>query len=201
MGDRSVRNVFDANYFKRFYREVGTRSVTPAEVRRQIDFLCAYLKYLRLPIRRILDLGCGPGLMRKPLATHYPRASYSGVDVSEYMCRRYGWTQASVTEYRSRWPFDLVICHDVIQYLDDAQTQHAIDNLAQLCRGVLYLGVITREDWDNNCDHQRTDDQVHLRTQSWYRQRLTPHFSNIGGGLWVQHKAPVVLWSLERAEL
>ncbi len=200
MGERSVRKVFDANYFKRFYREAGTRSVTPAEVRRQIDFLCAYLKYLRLPMRRILDLGCGPGLMRKPLAAHYPRASYHGVDVSEHMCERYGWTHASVTEYRSKRPFDLVICHDVIQYLDDAQTQQAIENLAQLCRGVLYLGVITREDWEHNCDHQRTDDQVYLRSQSWYRQHLKQHFSNIGGGLWVLLKTPVVLWSLERAE-
>ena len=198
MSDGSARSVFDAAYFNRFYRNSGTRSVTPAEVRRQMDFLCAYLKHLRLPVRRILDLGCGPGLMRKPLSGHFPRARYTGVDVSDYQCRRFGWIHSSVTEYRSRWPYDLVICHDVIQYLDDPDAARAIDNLSQLCRGVLYLGVITREDWRDNCDPERTDSEVHLRADRWYRQRLARHFINIGGGLWLQHRAPVVLWSLEQ---
>jgi len=182
MSEETVRTVFDAAYFERFYRTAKTRSVTTAEVRRQIDFLCAYLKHLRVPVRRILDLGCGPGLMRKPLAAQYPSAQYSGVDISAYLCQQYGWTQCSVTQYTSRWPYDLVICHDVIQYLDDADAAQAIGNLARLCRGVLYLGVITREDWETNCDPDRTDAQVYLRDDGWYRRRLSRHFINIGGG-------------------
>ncbi len=199
MNDGSARSVFDAAYFDRFYKDSATRSVNPAEVRRQMDFLCAYLKHLRQPVRRILDLGCGPGLMRKPLAGHFPRAGYTGVDVSDYLCRKYGWKQASVTQYSSRWPYDLVICHDVIQYLDDVDAARAIDNLAQLCRGVLYLGVISREDWRDNCDPDRTDGKVHLRADRWYRERLARHFKNIGGGLWLGHRSPVVVWSLEQA--
>lgn len=199
MTDGSARSVFDAAYYERFYQDCGTRSVTGAEVRRQMAFLCAYLKHLRLPVRRILDLGCGLGLMRKPLARHYPRARYTGVEHSAYLCQRFGWTQASVEHYQCRWPYDLVICHDVIQYLDEPGAARAIDNLAVLCRGVLYLGVITREDWRDNCDPQRTDDQVYLRPEHWYRRRLAKNFINIGGGLWLQRKAPVVLWTLERA--
>ena len=195
-----VREHFDASYYRRFYGDAATRSVTPAEVARQMAFVTSYLRHLRLPVRRVLDLGCGLGLMRAPLLDAFPRASYTGVERSEYLCERLGWTHGSVVDYRARHPFDLVLCHDVLQYLDDADAGRAIDNLAGLCRGALYLGVLSREDWDRNCDRERTDEQVVLRPARWYRRRLARHFSNAGGGLFIAPDAPVVLWALECAE-
>ena len=104
-----------------------------------------------------------------------------------------------MVDYLGRGRFDLVICHDVIQYLGNADASRAIDNLASLSRGALYLGVLTREDWNEHCDRERTDDQVHLRAARWYRRRLDRHFTAAGGGVFLKKDAPVVLWSLERA--
>ena len=196
----TVRDTFDAAYYRRFYQDAATRSVTTAEVRRQVDFVVAYLRHMALPVRRILDLGCGLGLMREPLLAAWPRARYQGVEWSRYLCERLGWEHGSVVDYRARAPFDLVVCHDVVQYLDDARARQAIDNLAALCRGALYLGVLTAEDWQENCDPERTDDQVYLRPARWYRRRLARHFLSAGGGIFVKREAPVVLWSLERAD-
>lgn len=195
-----ARERFDADYYRRFYGNAATRSVTPAEVSRQVFFVTAYLRHLRLPVRRILDLGCGLGMMRAPLAEAFPRASYTGVEWSAYLCERLGWTHGSVVDFSARWPFDLVVCHDVLQYLEDAAAARAIDNLARLCRGALYLGVLSREDWERNCDRERTDEQVVLRPARWYRRRFARHFVNAGGGVFLRHEAPVVLWSLEHAE-
>ena len=189
---------FDAAYYERFYADPQTCSVTDDEVARQVAFVGAYLKHMTLRVRRILDLGCGLGMMQAPLLRAFPAARYQGVEFSEYLCGELGWQQGSVVDYRSRTPFDLVVCHDVIQYLDDDDAQQAIDNLAALCRGALYLGVLTTEDWHENCDPARTDEQVVLRRTSWYRERLARHFISAGGGVFVKSDAPVVMWSLER---
>jgi trans-aconitate methyltransferase len=195
-----ARTCFDADYYQRFYADAATRSVTGEEVRRQVAFVTAYLCHMQLPVRRILDLGCGLGLMREPLLAAFPAASYTGVEWSEHLCQRLGWQQGSVVDYRARSPFDLVVCHDVLQYLDHASARRAIDNLATLSRGALYLGVLTREDWDRNCDRSRTDEQVHLRRALWYRRKLAVHFRSAGGGVFLKHDAPVVLWELERGD-
>ncbi len=63
-------------------------------------FVSSYLKYLRVPVRRVLDVGCGVGLWRDIVAKHFPQASYHGVEVSEYLCRRYGWERGSVVDYQ-----------------------------------------------------------------------------------------------------
>jgi SAM-dependent methyltransferase len=194
------RASFDAAYYRRFYGDAATRSVTPAEVARQVAFVTAYLRHLRLPVRRILDLGCGLGMMRAPLGDGFPRASYTGVEWSEHLCARLGWVRGSVVDFAARHPFDLVVCHDVLQYLGHVDARRAIDNLARLCRGALYLGVLSREDWERNCDRDRTDDEVVLRSAQWYRRRLARHFLNAGGGVFLKRDAPVVLWSLEHAE-
>jgi SAM-dependent methyltransferase len=194
---RTVRRCFDAQYYRRFYGDAATRSVTPAEVRRQVAFVAAYLRHMGLPVRRILDLGCGLGLMRDPLVEAFPAARYAGVEWSEHLCQQLGWEHGSVVDYGGRGRYDLVVCHDVIQYLSDADAARAIDNLARLTRGALYLGVLTREDWERNCDRARTDDQVHLRPARWYRRRIGRHFTAAGGGVFLAHEAPVVLWALE----
>jgi hypothetical protein len=35
-------------------------------------FVCSYLQFLRVPVRRVLDVGCGIGLWRDLIARHYP---------------------------------------------------------------------------------------------------------------------------------
>jgi len=54
-------------------------------------------------------------------------------------------------------PFDLVVCYDVMQYLDDRTAARAITSLGRLTRGLLYISALTARDWRENCDRTRTD--------------------------------------------
>ena len=193
----TVRTKFDEAYYERFYGNPRTRATTQTEARRCAAFVCSYLRFLDVPVSRVLDIGCGLGYLLKAVQEEIPRAKTVGVEYSEYLCERHGWISGSVVDFRARGQFDLVICHDVIQYLSDADTRPAIDNLAGLCRGALYLGVLTREDWDHKCDRARTDAQVYLRTTHWYRKHLAESFTNLGGGLFLRRPEVVTLWSLE----
>lgn len=196
--DVAARSKFDAAYYARFYRDQETRVADRKGVRRLADFVCAYLRFLSLPVREVLDLGCGLGYWREAIGAHHPRARYVGVEVSDYLCRRKGWRHGSVVDYAHERPADLVICQGVLQYLDDADARRAIDNLARLTRGALYLEALTAEDWAHNCDRAATDGKVHLRPVAFYRRRLRPTFVSCGGGVFVHRQAGVSLFELER---
>jgi SAM-dependent methyltransferase len=188
---------FDKRYYDRFYRDARTRVTTQREVEVLGRFVCGYLAHLGQPVKRVLDAGCGLGYWRNVIAAHHPRASYTGIEFSEYLCRELGWTHASIASYRPRGKFDLIVCQGVLQYLTDIEAEAAIRNLARLCRGALYLEVLTREDWRDNCDRRATDGSVHLRPVSWYRQRLSRNFRACGGGVYVHRDAETVLYALE----
>jgi SAM-dependent methyltransferase len=189
---------FDAAYYDRFYRRRGTRVSDARETAKLGRFVCSYVDYLGLPVKNALDAGCGLGRWRTVVAEHYPRARYTGIEVSEYLCAELGWTHASIAEYRPRTRFDLVICQGVLQYLDDREASAALANLARLCRGALYLEALTAEDWRDACDQRATDGAVHRRPAEFYRSRLARHFVPLGGGLFVHKDAGVVLYALER---
>ena len=196
----SFRFSFDAAYYERFYLDPRTRVAEPLDVEVQARFLCGYLDYLKIDLRWILDLGCGLGRLREPLLARFPRARYTGVEVSGHLCAELGWVHDSVATFRSRRRFDLVICQDVLQYLDDTEAEQALDNLARHCRGALFFGALTREDWEENCDQARTDGNGYLRDGAWYRRRLAPAFVCAGGGVFVARRAGVVMFELDRAE-
>ena len=103
-------NWFDAAYYERLYFDKKTSVVDPGHVERLGAFVCSYLQYLRVPVERVLDVGCGIGLWQGVVAKHFPAASYQGVEVSAYLCGRFGWERGSVVDYRASAPFDLVIC-------------------------------------------------------------------------------------------
>lgn len=79
---------FDEAYYQRYYFDKKTCVVDPAHVARLGAFVCSYLKYLRVPVKRVLDLGCGIGLWRDALALHFPGVAYHGVEYSDYLCAR-----------------------------------------------------------------------------------------------------------------
>ncbi len=125
---------FDATYCERYYRNSRTRATTPQAVRRQAAFVAAYLRHLEVPVRRVLDIGCGLGWMLGALQNEFPKARCKSVEYSEDLCRKNGWTRASVTDFASSTPFDLVVCHDVLPSLDDAACRAAIANLGVVPR-------------------------------------------------------------------
>jgi hypothetical protein len=192
-------NNFSAAYFRKFYLNPATRVVTASEMRSRAALIAAILHQAQIPVRSILDAGCGIGLLRKPLAEFLPRARYSGLEASRYLCDRYGWIAGSVVDYAPRKPADLAICYDVLQYLTDADAARAISNLSNLTCSALYVSALTAEDWRENCDRTRTDRAVHLRPGAWYRRRLRKSFRYVGFGIWVRSGVTAILWDMERA--
>jgi trans-aconitate methyltransferase len=191
--------VFGKDYFRKFYLNARTRVVTASEMRSRAALIGAILKHAELPTRRILDAGCGVGLLKKPFAQVLPRAQYTGLEFSAYLCRRYGWIQGSVADYVAKRPFDLVVCYDVLQYLTDKDAARALDNLSALSRAAVYVSALTREDWRNNCDRSRSDGAVHLRSGDWYRRRLRKSFNYLGFGVWLRRDVSAILWDLEQS--
>jgi trans-aconitate methyltransferase len=189
---------FDSAYFRKYYFNAATRVTTAAEMRGRAQLIAAILRHAVIPVRSILDMGCGIGLLRKAFAAVLPRARYVGVETSDYLCARYQWTRGSAVDFAPRTASDLVICYDVLQYLDDRDAARAISNLANLSRAALYVSALTREDWRANCDRALTDRAVHLRSGDWYRRRLRKHFDYLGFGVWLRKDTTAMLWDMER---
>jgi len=190
---------FGAEYFERFYFNSATRVTDSREMGRRARLIAAVLAHAAVPVRSILDAGCGIGLLRGAFAGVLPRARYTGLDASEYLCARYGWRQGSIAAYRPRAPADLLICYDVLQYLDDREAARSIANFKRLTRAALYVSALTRQDWRENCDRARTDRGVHLRPGEWYRRRLRRDFRYLGFGIWLRKGTSAILWDLERS--
>lgn len=188
---------FDARYYERYYGDARTRVTESDDSQRLTHFLAAHLAFVGQPVRNIVDLGCGTGVLQKPLARAFPNASYTGVEHSEYACERYGFRRGSVVDWKARGRFDLVICRGVLQYLNAAEARAALANLAQLTRGCLYLEALTSEDWTEAADQKRTDGAVYLRPAHFYRRHLRPAFRPAGGGIFVHERSPAVLYALE----
>jgi len=188
---------FDREYYQRYYYDPRTAVASRAEMRARARLIAAFVEHLGLPVRRILEAGCGTGLLQRELKRLLPRAHYTALESSEYLCRRYGWQHGRIEEFRARAPYDLVVCYDVLQYLERAAAERALRNFARLTRGALYFSALTRGDLERNCDPKRTDANVNLRSADWYRARLRRHFRAAGLGFWVRRGAPLTLWELE----
>lgn len=186
--------------YGRYYFDTKTAVADARHIERLGAFVCAYLGYLQLPVRRVLDIGCGVGQWQAIIAKHFPQASYQGVEFSEYLCERCGWERASVVDYRSKKPFDLVICQGVLACLSPMDLKQALRDLGTLSRGALYMEAVAIEDCERGVvDEDRTDPGLFRHKAALYRQGLAPHFNQLGGGLWFSRKAEVPVFAMECA--
>jgi predicted TPR repeat methyltransferase len=189
---------FDEAYYQRYYFDKKTSVVDPAHMDRLGAFVGAYLQYLRVPVGRVLDVGCGIGLWQAAIARHFPQASYHGVEFSRHLCERHGWEQGSVVDYAASEPFDLVICQGVLPYLSPPDLRRALANLGQLSRGALYIEAVSREDYERDViDEDLTDARLFRHRAELYRRGLAEHALELGGGLWLSRQAQVPLFALE----
>ena len=195
-------NKFDEAYYQRYYFNKKTSVVDPEHVSRLGTFVCSYLQYLRVPVQRVLDVGCGIGLWRDVIKRHYPHAQFQGVEYSEYLCGRFGWERGSVVNYQASTPFDLVICQGVLPYLSAPDLKLALRNLGRLSCGALYVEAVAREDWEHDTvDETLTDPSLHQHPASWYRHGLTEGFKELGGGVWLSRQAELPLFALEHVDV
>lgn len=192
---------FDEAYYQRFYFDKKTRVVDPQHLERLGTFVCSYLQYLRVPVNRVLDVGCGIGLWKDIVGRHFPGASYHGVEFSPYLCEKFGWQQGSVVDYAASEPFDLVICQGVLPYLSPPDLKAALHNLGRLCQGALYVEAVSREDYEQDIiDEDLTDNRVFRHRAELYRRGLREGFVELGGGVWLSRQAEVPTFALERVD-
>ena len=188
---------FDESYYRRFY--LGSGRVHGArDISHLASGVTGMAAWLGVDVRSVLDVGAGTGLWGRWFRRHRPSVQLRSIDVSEYACEVFGHERRDISVWRARRSFDLVIFQSVLQYMRDADAARAIDHVGRMCRGLLYLEVVTREDGPN-LDLARTDTAIHVRSAAWYRARLSRHFVQVGAGLWAARRAKVALYALEAA--
>jgi 2-polyprenyl-3-methyl-5-hydroxy-6-metoxy-1,4-benzoquinol methylase len=64
---------FDRRYYQRYYYNARTAVNSREDMRRLARLIAAHVDYLELPVRRILDAGCGCGWLRTPFRRLLPR--------------------------------------------------------------------------------------------------------------------------------
>jgi len=189
---------FDAAYYERFYESAGTRVHGTKEIARLCTAVTSLLEWWGVEVTTVLDVGAGTGLWRTWFSKHRPDVKYRSTEYSEYACKKYGHEQRDIAKWRAKERFDLVVCQGVLPYLDDDRAAAAIENIAAMTGGFLYLEAITKHDLAEIVDDVKTDVKVHGRTGSWYRTRLREHYIEVGAGLWCKKNAGVLFYELER---
>jgi SAM-dependent methyltransferase len=148
-----VTKRYDRAYFDKWYRS-ARRVHAPGELRRKVALAVATSEYfLRRTIRSVLDVGCGEAPWFVELRAIRPRVSYIGLDPSDYVVARFGKSRhvrkASFAELPSLSflrRFDLVVCSDVLHYVDERDIRPGIEALARFAGGVAFFEVLTADD-------------------------------------------------------
>jgi hypothetical protein len=198
------RERFDAGYYQRFYLEKETRAHGPEEIARLargIEGMSSWL--LQRELHSVLEIGSGPGFIRDWFARERPKLRFVSTDVSAHACEKFHHTRLDISreQLEPEEKFDLIICQGVLQYLEKAEAERAIKNIAAMCDGLLYLEVLTSRDLKEICDPSGTDTEVNLRAGRFYREVLAKSFVQIGAGLWAVREGPVALYELEAPPL
>lgn len=176
---------FDDRYYRRFYGRGG------AHDRDKVGHLATGVHHLAkwwgMPVRSVLDVGSGMGMWRDWYREQHPDVRVRSIDVSEHACATWGHERRDIAEWKPPRPFDIVVCHSVLQYLDNASVIRAIDHLGAATRNLMYLELPTTRDLRHVVDPTGTDLHVHHRSGTWYRRHLVRHFRQVGAGLWIPH--------------
>ena len=164
---------YDRAYFDTWYRRGGIGDAR--RLARKVALAVATAEYhLERPVHSVLDIGCGEGAWRAPLLKLRPSARYLGFDSSDYAIARYGHARnlrparfADFAQLRPCPPVDLLVCSDVLHYLDTRELDRGLPGLAALCGGVAFLETFTRED-----RAEGDEDAFHARPAAFYRRRF-----------------------------
>lgn len=183
---------YDRDYFQRWYRDPALRAEAiggRARLARKVALAVATAEYwLERPLRSVLDVGCGEGAWQPVLAKLRPKATYLGFDSSEYAIARFGTKRrlhrgsfGDFAQLRPCPPVDLLICSDVMHYLDARELDRGLPGLAALCGGIAFLETFAREDAiDGDTAGFRR------RPARFYRQRFADAgFTAIGSHLYL----------------
>lgn len=130
---------------------------TGRHLRRIVTDMIAGLDY-----RTVLDVGCGQGSMLQTLMPLAPNAHYTGIDFSEKALEvarqrapRAEFARVDLLEGPLDRRFDLVICTDVVEHIDDDVT--AIEAIAAMTGKYLIVSTLqgTMRPYEDQVGHYR----------------------------------------------
>lgn len=193
---------YDRDYFDRWYRGPN-RISNEGEVRRKVTMTVSVAEFfLRRPIRSVLDVGCGEAPWFEHLRALRPKVSYSGIEASEYAVATFGrernirrGTVGTLTALETSRRYDLIVCADVLHYVNDRDVRHGVSAMSQLARGLVYLEMLTAED-----DIIGDLNEFLRRPAKWYRQLCTRNgLTFVGPYCWLAPELHDTMAELEGA--
>lgn len=192
---------YDEAYFTKWYHDPRTQVHTPDAVRRKVRMVTGIAEYvLRRKVRSVLDIGAGEGAWGAELRRIRPGVRYLGVDPSEWVVRKHGRRRnirlgrfQDVPTMKLGRNYDLIVCADVLQYIDDATLTLGVAHLATLLTGVAFMEAYTTGD-----DMEGDLEGWHPRSKSRYR-RIFADAGLIAAGMhcYLSPKAATSLVQLE----
>src|SRR5258707_15078918 len=96
---------FGREYYQRYYFDPRTAVATRREMQARARLIAALTGHVGLPVRRILEAGCGTGMVRPALRVLLPRAPYVALGGSGDPGRPYGWPRGRIEGDPAAAPF------------------------------------------------------------------------------------------------
>ncbi|MDQ6800127.1 MAG: class I SAM-dependent methyltransferase [Acidobacteriota bacterium] len=192
---------YDRAYFDRWYRGRARIGAEP-EVRRKVAMAVAIAEFfLRRTIRNVVDIGCGEAPWFVHLRELRPKVRYVGYDPGDYAVEQFGASRnvrcgafGEIGALHIRERFDLVVCADVMHYLQDDEIRRGLPAIVRLIRGAAFFEVLTREE-------EVMGDTVGLirRPAAWYREVFTGNgLVAVGPYTWIGKRLANAATALER---
>jgi SAM-dependent methyltransferase len=192
---------YDRAYFDRWYRGRARIGAEP-DVRRKVTMAVSIAEFfLRRSIRNAIDIGCGEAPWFLHLQQLRPKVRYFGYDPGDYAVEHFGTSRkvrrgafADIAALNIRERFDLVVCADVMHYLQDEEIRRGLPAIVRLLRGAAFFEVLTRED-------SVVGDTVGLirRPAAWYREVFTSAgLTAVGPYTWIGKRLADDSTALER---
>ena len=158
---------YDRSYFERWYRDPDERVSTRESLERKVRMALSVTEFLLgRRVRTVLDVGCGEAPWLTILRRSRPNVRYTGVDSSDYVLSRYGKLRnirrgslGALHRLNLDGPYDLIVCADVLQYVEDKEIDRGLKTIRRLLGGVAYIESFTTADameGDRQSWHERS---------------------------------------------
>jgi SAM-dependent methyltransferase len=178
---KTDHKAYDRAYFERWYRDPHDRVSTRESLERKVRMATSVAEFvLGRRIESVVDIGCGEAPWFVVLNRVRPGVRYIGIDSSEYAVERYGESRnirrgafGDLDRMRLPRSVDLVVCADVLQYVDTRGVTRGLRAIQRILGGVAYIESFTTNDameGDRDGWHERSADDYR---RLFRRARLT----------------------------
>ena len=161
---------YDREYFDRWYRDPAERVATRDSLERKVRMAVSVAEFLLgRRIRTVVDVGCGEAPWHPMLKLLRKDIRYIGIESSEYALERYGRARnirrgslGDLDALRLPKRVDLVVCADVLQYVEQKEIERGLRAIHRMLGGVAYIESFTIDDemeGDRDGWHERTADE------------------------------------------